>query len=162
MRRLLFLILAVSLTGCMVGPDYRRSGGGDAPVVPLRNQGRPTDGKHRLVAAVRRPGPRRPHRPGAGQQQDVKIAAANIEQAAGALTQVRSSLFPQVNYGASAARQRRSEHVSGRRPQACPTPRTPSSYLPGPAGRSTSGDASAGSPRQRAQTCSPRWRRAAA
>jgi multidrug efflux system outer membrane protein len=40
---------------------------------------------------------------------NVRIAAANIEQAAGLLTQVRSQLFPQVNYGANAARQRLSE-----------------------------------------------------
>ena len=40
---------------------------------------------------------------------NLKIAAANIEQAIGVLTQVRSPLFPQVNYGGSAARQRGSE-----------------------------------------------------
>ena len=40
---------------------------------------------------------------------NVKIAAANVEQAAAVLTQVRSPLFPQLNYGGSAARQRASE-----------------------------------------------------
>jgi len=40
---------------------------------------------------------------------NVKIAAANVEQAAGALMQTRSQFFPQVNYSASATRQRASE-----------------------------------------------------
>jgi len=53
---------------------------------------------------------------------DVAIAAANIEQSAGALTQVRSSLFPQVSYSASAARQRRSEHASGLASSSVPNP----------------------------------------
>jgi multidrug efflux system outer membrane protein len=39
----------------------------------------------------------------------VAIAAANIEQASGVMTQVRSALFPQVSYGAGATRQRLSE-----------------------------------------------------
>ncbi len=40
---------------------------------------------------------------------NVKIAAANVEQAAGVLTQTRSQFFPQVNYSASATRQRAAE-----------------------------------------------------
>jgi multidrug efflux system outer membrane protein len=40
---------------------------------------------------------------------DVRIAAANVERAAGVLTQTRSPLFPQVNYGANAGRYRFSE-----------------------------------------------------
>ena len=41
---------------------------------------------------------------------DVKIAAANVEQAAGILTQIRAPLFPQANYNGSATRQRLSEN----------------------------------------------------
>jgi multidrug efflux system outer membrane protein len=40
---------------------------------------------------------------------NVKVAAANVEQAAAVLTQTRSSLFPQVGYGASAGRARSTE-----------------------------------------------------
>jgi multidrug efflux system outer membrane protein len=40
----------------------------------------------------------------------VQIAAANVEQAAGLLTQTRSPLFPQVNYQGDAARQRATEN----------------------------------------------------
>ncbi len=41
--------------------------------------------------------------------QSVKVAAANVEQAAGVFTQTRSALFPQIGYGASAARARTTE-----------------------------------------------------
>ena len=40
---------------------------------------------------------------------NVKIAAANVEQAAAVLTQTRSTLYPQVGYGAGATRQKGSE-----------------------------------------------------
>jgi outer membrane protein, multidrug efflux system len=40
---------------------------------------------------------------------NVKIAAANVEQAAGVLTQTRAPLYPQVGYQGNAARQRLSE-----------------------------------------------------
>src|SRR5206468_2732941 len=36
--------------------------------------------------------------------QDIKIAAANIEQAMGMLMTTRSAMFPQLNYSASATR----------------------------------------------------------
>ncbi len=47
---------------------------------------------------------------------NVKIAAANVEQALGVLTQTRSQLFPQVGYSTSAGRARSSE--SGLAPEA--------------------------------------------
>ena len=45
----------------------------------------------------------------------VKLAAANVEQAAGVLTQTRSQFFPQVGYTASGARARTS--VAGENPE---------------------------------------------
>ncbi len=45
---------------------------------------------------------------------NVQVAVANVDQAAGVFTQVRSPLFPQLGYGASAARERASE--AGRSP----------------------------------------------
>ena len=108
-RRFFILILATSLAGCMVGPDYRR------PAVDMPQSYRyeikdaqktaNTDWWQQfqdpvldeLIARA------------LANNKNVKIAAANIEQAAGVLTQVRSPLFPQVSYGASAARQRLSE-----------------------------------------------------
>lgn len=43
---------------------------------------------------------------------NVKIAAANVEQAAGVLTQTRAPLYPQVNYQGDAARQRLSQNTA--------------------------------------------------
>lgn len=43
---------------------------------------------------------------------NVKIAAANVEQAAGVLTTTRSPLYPQVNYQGAAARQRLSQNTA--------------------------------------------------
>ena len=43
---------------------------------------------------------------------NVKIAAANVEQAAGVLTQTRAPLYPQVNYQGNAARQRLSQNTA--------------------------------------------------
>ncbi len=43
---------------------------------------------------------------------NVKIAAANVEQAAGVLTQTRSPLYPQINYAGDAARQRFSQNTA--------------------------------------------------
>ena len=40
---------------------------------------------------------------------NIKVAAANVEQAAGVLTQTRSALFPQVGYDGAAARARTTE-----------------------------------------------------
>jgi multidrug efflux system outer membrane protein len=47
---------------------------------------------------------------------NVKIAAANIEQAAGVLTQTRSPLFPQVTYGSNGGRQMASDTMATRSP----------------------------------------------
>lgn len=94
MRRLFFLIFAVSLTGCMVGPDYRR------PTVEIpssyRYESRDAQttantvwwkqfGDPVLDDLIAR---------ALANNRDVAIAAANIEQASGALTQVRAALFP--------------------------------------------------------------------
>jgi len=55
---------------------------------------------------------------------NVKIAVANIERAAGALTQARSPLYPQVGYGGSAARDRASEAGAVPLPAVIPNPQT--------------------------------------
>jgi multidrug efflux system outer membrane protein len=109
MRRLFFIAIAASLAGCMVGPDYRRPsvdipqsfryGEKDARDTAntewWKEFGDPVlDG---LIAEA------------LASNKDVKVAAANIEKAAGVLTQVRSPLFPQLNYQGDAARQRSSE-----------------------------------------------------
>jgi len=108
-RYLIGLVSVLSLAGCLMGPDYHR------PAVSVPDsytyetqESRETantvwwtqfqdpvlDG---LIAEA------------LANNKNVQIATANIEQAAGVLTQTRAPLFPQVNYGAAGARQRVSE-----------------------------------------------------
>jgi multidrug efflux system outer membrane protein len=112
MRRLVISVLVISLAGCMMGPDYRRPAVEVPPSFRYEvKEARETanaawwqqfddpvlDG---LIAEA------------LANNKDVKIAAANVEQAAGVLTQVRAPLFPQISYDATAARLRFSEKTA--------------------------------------------------
>jgi multidrug efflux system outer membrane protein len=104
--RLLPLIAAAALAGCTLGPDYQRP----AVVSPKAFQYETKEAAEtadtqwwkqfqdpvleQLIAEALR------------HNTNVQIAAANVEQAAGLLTQTRSQFFPQAGYGASAQRQR--------------------------------------------------------
>jgi len=97
------------LAGCMIGPDYQR------PVVNKPDlfryavkemQDTSNESWWRMFQDPVLDGL---INEALANNKNVKIAAANIEQAAAILTQVRSPLFPQVSYGGSAARQRGSE-----------------------------------------------------
>jgi len=109
MRRLILFAFVLALCGCMVGPDYHRPKL-DAPQSFRYEEkdARDTAGAdwwkairdRELDALIDE---------ALANNLSIKIAAANIEQAAGALTQVRSPLFPQVSYNGSASRQRTSE-----------------------------------------------------
>lgn len=101
MRRLL-IVASLMLAGCVLGPDYQRPEVAAAAsfqyvtrdVVdtlwwkqfddPLLNS---------LIDEA------------LAHNSNIAIAAANVEQAAALLPQVRSALFPQIGYGASAARE---------------------------------------------------------
>ena len=109
MRRLIILTLAASLAGCMVGPDYHRptvdmpqsfqyaeKDSGDSVNSEWWRQFQDAVLDGLIGEAL-------------ANNKNVKIAAANVEQAAGVLTQSRAPLFPQVSYAGSAARQRSSE-----------------------------------------------------
>lgn len=100
---------ALVLAGCTVGPDYVRPAI-DAPAAFLYA---PKDaaatvnirwwqqfGDPVLDALIAE---------ALAHNQSVKVAAGNVEQAAGVLTQTRSAAFPQVGYNASAGRARSSE-----------------------------------------------------
>jgi len=108
-RRVLTLAFAVLLGGCAMGPDYVRPKV-DAPAA-FRFEPRTItqtadtawweqfgdpvlDG---LIAEA------------LANNLNVKIAVANVEQAAGVFTQTRSQLFPQVGYSATGERLRTSE-----------------------------------------------------
>ena len=115
MRRTAFItalvaVCTIGLAGCMVGPDYVRPtvdmpeafrfDGGGAPgasdAVWWAQFGDPV--LDALVAES------------LANNRNVKIAAANVEQAAGFLMSTRAALFPQAAYGGGAARQRMSQN----------------------------------------------------
>ena len=101
--------LVLFISGCMMGPDYRR------PVVDTPKSYRYEMKEAQMTAntdwwkqfndpvldgLIAR---------ALANNKNAMIAAANIEQAAGVLSQVRAPLFPQVSYSASASRLRLSE-----------------------------------------------------
>src|SRR5262245_18156551 len=106
MRGTLSVLLATLATGCAVGPDY----GKPKVDTPLDYRFAEKDVKDtgdtewwkqyndpvidQLIAEALK------------KNYNVKIAAANVEQSAGLLTQTRSQFFPQVSYNAEATRQR--------------------------------------------------------
>jgi len=111
-RLLRALLLALSLSGCMVGPDYVR------PAIDVPAAWRIDEGEARdlsgtawweqfddpvlndlIVSAL-------------AQNKDVRIATARIEEYRGRLAVTRSQLFPQVGANVDAARQRAS-HQNG-------------------------------------------------
>ena len=104
------LVLAASvLTGCVVGPDYVKPAI-DAPKAFIYASKEAAD-------TVNTPWWRQFDDPvldaliaeALANNQNVKVAAANVEQAAGVLTQTRSQLFPQLGYNGAGGRARTSE-----------------------------------------------------
>jgi multidrug efflux system outer membrane protein len=111
MRKVLAIaLLALCTGGCMMGPDYRRP----ALDIPNSFQYETKDARDTVNTEWWR-NFQDPVLDGLisealANNKNVKIAAANIEQAAGVLTTTRAPLFPQVSYAGSASRQRISEN----------------------------------------------------
>ena len=123
--------LSAMLTGCMVGPDYKR------PEVetPASYAGMPENAARtadtewwkrfddpvldRLIADA------------LASNKDLRIAAARVEQAAGVLVQTRSPLFPQINYQADTGRYRFSESSTTATPTGLSNPTPYTSVLAG-------------------------------
>ena len=145
-RAAICFTMCVVVTGCMMGPDYKRPPI-DAPTAFQYEQKAAAETANvewwkqfgdpvleQLITEA------------LANNKDVKIAAANVEQAFGVLTSTRSPLFPQVNYQGSAGRYRLS------------TDGTTSVR----AGRSISGAAFADRRNRRRRACLPRTKRDAA
>jgi len=122
----LFTITSLFFAGCAVGPDYKRP---DVPVPGsfINEVKTAADTVNtqwwnqfndpvldKLIAEA------------LANNKNVKIAAANIEQAAGVLMQVRSPIFPQLNYSGVAQRNRLTE--LGATPLSSQTPNPQTSY----------------------------------
>lgn len=101
-------LVLLLLTGCMLGPDYERPGL-DVPAA-FRYE----DGEAQQTANIdwwkqfEDPALDRLIDEALANNRDIKIAAANIEQASAVLLQVRSPLFPQIGYSGTGARERAS------------------------------------------------------
>jgi multidrug efflux system outer membrane protein len=99
------------LAGCMMGPNYQRPPV-DAPKAFL-NEPQKTAAAANLEwwKAFDDPVLEQLIAEALANNKDVKIAAANVQRAAGVVTTTRSPLFPQVNYQASAGRYRLSDQT---------------------------------------------------
>jgi multidrug efflux system outer membrane protein len=119
------------LVGCMIGPDYKR------PDINTPDSFRYATQEAQDTANLT--WWRQFHDPvldglineALANNKTVKIAAANVEQAVGILTQARSPLFPQLSYGGSAARQRGSEMNATPIPPTVPNPQNAYQVLAG-------------------------------
>jgi multidrug efflux system outer membrane protein len=110
MRKVFAVILMALYTGgCMIGPDYRRPELDIPRSFQYQTQDAVEAADTQWWKAFRDPVLDNLIADALANNKNVKIAAANIEQAAGLLTQTRAPLFPQLNYGGSASRQRASE-----------------------------------------------------
>ena len=124
MRRPGIIILGLLLSGCMVGPDYVRPKL-DIPSAFFYEEKEAADTANTgwwrqfddpeldsLIAEA------------LANNRNVRIAAANVEQGAAVLTQVRSPLFPQIGYGGGGTRERATELGATPVPAAVPNPQT--------------------------------------
>ena len=109
MRYIFLVAYVLILAGCMIGPDYHRPSV-DKPD-SYRYAAKEAQDTSNLSwwRQFQDPVLDGLINEALANNKNVKIATANIEQAAGILTQVRSPLFPQLSYGGSAARERGSE-----------------------------------------------------
>lgn len=107
----LALLLAVPLSACMVGPDYRR------PEVELPAAWRLAAAEAGEISNIawwdqfQDPVLSNLVRTALANNKDLEIATANVDQAFAQYGIVRSAQFPQVNAGASATRERSSANI---------------------------------------------------
>src|ERR1700720_2778180 len=100
------LLLAVPLSACMVGPDYRRP---EVEVPVAWRLGATEAGEISNIAwwdQFQDPVLSGLVRTALANNKDLEIATANVDQAAAQYGIVRSAQFPQVSAGATAERQR--------------------------------------------------------
>jgi multidrug efflux system outer membrane protein len=123
-RSLPLLFLTVALSGCMVGPDYRRP----AVEMPKTFQ---FEQKEALCTAdtlwwkeFKDPVLDSLILEALANNKSVKAAAANVEQAASILTQTRAPLFPQITYGGEGSKARQSQSQLGPLSAFIPNPAT--------------------------------------
>jgi multidrug efflux system outer membrane protein len=109
MRNSALVALAFALSGCMLGPDYQRPPV-DAPAAFIYETKDAADTANTLWwTQFNDPVLDSLIKQSLAYNYNVKVAAANVETAAGVLTQTRSGLFPQIGYDGIAGRARTTE-----------------------------------------------------
>jgi multidrug efflux system outer membrane protein len=131
MRRLAVVLVAGPLAACMLGPNYKRPAVESPPdwrfeVAEARDTANTEWWQQfqdpvldQLIADA------------LAHNLGVRIAAANVEQAAAVLTQAKAPLYPQVSYSADASRGRASEANATPVPSTVPNPQTAYQVLAG-------------------------------
>jgi outer membrane protein, multidrug efflux system len=108
-KRFAVTLLALLTAGCMVGPDYRHP----SLDVPQNFRNETGEGVEAVDTqwwrCFRDPVLDSLIAEALANNKNLQIASANIEQAAAVVTPTRAPLFPQLNYGGDASRQRASE-----------------------------------------------------
>ena len=121
-RSVAMAVAAALAAGCMMGPDYARP-----PVdAPAAFRFEPKDVAETANTAWWKqfgdPVLDQLIDTALANNLNVKVAAANVEQAAGVFTQTRSGLFPQIGYSGIGERARTSESGATRLPDLVPNP----------------------------------------
>lgn len=125
MKRLVLLAMPMALAACAIGPDYQRpsmavpenfrSAGPEGSATALDSTWWTQFGDPGLDALVTE---------AIRNNRNLAAAAANVEKAAGALTQTRAALFPQLSYQAQGQKARATELGATPVPSSVPNPQT--------------------------------------
>ncbi|HEY3180021.1 MAG TPA: efflux transporter outer membrane subunit [Casimicrobiaceae bacterium] len=106
MRRQAVLAITALLSGCMMGPDYTRPKVDTPPEFRFEPNKVAETANTEWWKQYNDPALEALIAEALANNRNVKIAAANVVQAAGLLTQTRSALFPQVGYSGKGERQK--------------------------------------------------------
>jgi outer membrane protein, multidrug efflux system len=107
---LIFFIIVLSITGCMMGPNYHRPGIEVPQAFRYETKEISDMADNEWWKQFKDPVLNGLISEALANNKSVKIAAANIERAAGILTTTRSALFPQINYNGTGLKQKLSSN----------------------------------------------------
>lgn len=109
MRYIMVFIMIAWVAGCTVGPDYIRPNINAPAAYRFEDKEAQDTANTDWWKQFQDPVLDALIREALLNTKDIRLAAANVEKAAGVLTQTRSTLFPQIDYSGSGAKQRASE-----------------------------------------------------
>ena len=113
LRTLVLAVMAVSASGCMIGPDYLRPDIDSPQAYRFEPQQAAATADSQWWKQYADPVLDQLIADALANNLDVKVAAANVQAAAGILTSTRAPIFPQFGYSADAGRARYSESGDG-------------------------------------------------